>query len=101
MYSNFGESCMALLYEDITGKILETSFEVSNELGAGFLESVYHNSLAIALQQKNIQFETQYPISVTFRGHSVGQFYADFFVEERLSSKLKLLAPCSQSIKHN
>ena len=31
---------MTLLYEDLTRKILEACFEVSNELEAGFLESV-------------------------------------------------------------
>ena len=30
-----------MLHEDLTGKILEACFEVINELGAGFLESVY------------------------------------------------------------
>jgi GxxExxY protein len=42
---------MALLYEEITGKILEACCEVSNELGAGFLESVYQNALIIALHE--------------------------------------------------
>jgi len=36
---------MALLYEDLTAKILEACFEVSSELGAGFLEAVYQKAL--------------------------------------------------------
>jgi len=30
-----------MLYEKIIGKILEACFKVSNELGIGYLESVY------------------------------------------------------------
>ena len=33
-----------MLHEKLTGKILEACFEVSNELGSGFLESVYESS---------------------------------------------------------
>ena len=59
---------MTLLYEDLTRKILEACFEVSDELGAGFLESVYHKSLIIALRQKSLQVCSNVPISVMFRG---------------------------------
>lgn len=34
----------------ITNKILAVFYEVYNELGHGFLESVYHKSLVLALQ---------------------------------------------------
>ncbi len=45
------------LYEDITKKILEACFEVINELGAGFTESVYENALLIALRQKGLKLK--------------------------------------------
>lgn len=48
-----------MLHEELTEKILEACFEVSNELGAGFLESVYERALAVALQQKDLTVETQ------------------------------------------
>lgn len=43
-----------MIYEDLTGKILQACFEVSKEPGVGFLESVYEKSLLIALRQKNL-----------------------------------------------
>ena len=43
-----------LLHEELTGKILEACFEVSNELGSGFLESVYEKALLVALRQKGL-----------------------------------------------
>jgi len=46
---------MGLLYEELTGKILSVCFEVMNELGSGFLESVYEKALLIALEQKGIK----------------------------------------------
>ena len=80
---------MAMLYEDLTARILEACFEVSNELGAGFLESVYEKALAIALQQKDLTVETQVPLTVRFRGENVGEFFADIIVEEKVILELK------------
>ena len=58
---------MTLLHEEITHRILETCFEVSNELGSGFLESVYQNAPLIAFQDKGLKVISQYPLSVVFR----------------------------------
>jgi GxxExxY protein len=71
---------------------LEACFEVSNELGAGFLESVYQNALVLALRQKGLKGESQKPIAVNFRGESVGQFYADLFVDEKVIVEIKAVS---------
>jgi GxxExxY protein len=80
---------MSLLHEEITGKILETSFEVINELGAGFLEGVYEKALAIALREKRLNIQTQVPLRISFRGHCVGEYYADLLVENKVIVELK------------
>ena len=80
---------MAMLYEELTGKILEACFEVNNELGAGFLESVYEKALAIALRQKGLIVETQVPLTVRFRSENVGEFLADIIVEGKVMVELK------------
>jgi GxxExxY protein len=83
---------MTLLHEDLTRVILATCFEVSNELGAGFLESVYEKALLIALNQKGIKAIAQAPINISFRGHNVGQFYADLLVEDVVIVELKAVS---------
>jgi GxxExxY protein len=80
---------MSLLHEELTSKILEACFEVSNELGPGFLESVYQNALPIALRQKGLQVEAQRPLEVYFREEKVGQFYADLVVEDKVIVEIK------------
>lgn len=46
-----------MIYEEITGVILQARFEVSKELGAGFLESVYEKALLIALKQRSLEVQ--------------------------------------------
>ena len=72
---------MELLEKDLTEKIIAACLEVSNELGAGFLESVYERALLIALTDKGLKAETQVPLKVVFRNRVVGDFYADILVE--------------------
>ena len=78
-----------MLYEDLTAKALEACFEVSKELGAGFLESVYERALIIALNQKGLEAKAQHPLSVRFRGQVVGEFYADIMLEGKVILELK------------
>jgi GxxExxY protein len=84
-----------MLYQELTGKILEACFEVINELGAGFLESVYQNALLIALKQKGLNVQAQFPLAVMFRGEPVGQFFADILVEDKVIVELKAVSALS------
>ena len=89
-----------MLYEELTGKILESCFEVTRELGAGFLESVYEKALLVALRQKGLDAKSQVSLSVKFRGEIVGEFYADLLVEGKVIIELKAvraLAPEHQA----
>ena len=78
-----------MLHEELTGKILEASFEVIRELGAGFLEGVYQNALLLALREKRIKAEARVPLFVRFRGEVVGEYSADLFVESKVIVELK------------
>jgi len=76
-------------HEEITKVVIGCAFEVINELGAGFLESVYEKALILALRQKGLSAVSQHPVEVLFRGQCVGEFFADIFVEEKVIVELK------------
>ncbi len=78
-----------LKHEQITKNVIGCAFEVINELGAGFLESVYEKSFLLALQQKGLSATAQHPIKVMFRNVCVGDFYADILVEGKVIVELK------------
>ncbi len=75
--------------DDLSSEILGACFEVSNELGVGFLESVYQKALLIALREKGLRANPEVPLAVYFRGQSVGDFVADIVVEDRFILELK------------
>ncbi|MGD1102778.1 MAG: GxxExxY protein [Terriglobia bacterium] len=76
-------------HEEITERIIGVFYEVYNELGHGFLESVYEQSMAIALSEAGLQVVRQAPITVHFRGQVVGDFRADLLVNNQVIVELK------------
>jgi GxxExxY protein len=55
--------------------------DVYNEIGFGFLESVYHRAMAVALESMGLRVESEAKLPVYFRGVQVGHFEADLLVE--------------------
>ena len=80
-----------LLHEKLTRSIIGCAFEVINELGSGFLESVYEKAMMIALSEAGFSVQSQKPIKVLFRGKPVGDFFADLLVEEKVVVELKVV----------
>jgi GxxExxY protein len=74
---------------DLTEKIIGVFYDVYNELGYGFLECVYEESLVIALHEAGLATNRQVPLPVWFRGRKVGEFRADVPVENRMLLELK------------
>jgi GxxExxY protein len=75
--------------QELTGKILGAAFAVHNDLGAGFLEKVYSNALALELELTGISCEREVPFKVKYRNVVVGDYYADVVVEKRVLVELK------------
>jgi len=72
-----------------TERIIACVYRVSNTLGAGFLEKVYENALAIELRRSGIKAEQQHAIRVFYADQPVGDFSADLLVEESVIVELK------------
>jgi len=76
-------------FESLTERVLGAVFEVSNTLGAGFLEKVYERALLRELGLRGIRASAQASFPVTYKGHYVGEFFADLLVEDVLVVELK------------
>lgn len=76
----------------ISERIIGCAYEVSNELGAGFLEAVYENALAMEMRRQRLKFERQKLLKVFYRESLVGEYVADFVVEGELLLELKALS---------
>ena len=76
-------------HEEITHKIIGCAYRVFNQLGFGFLESVYRKSMVIELIRAGYKVEEEKPLKVYYNGQVVGSFSADLVVEECIVIELK------------
>jgi GxxExxY protein len=83
------ENDSGLKHRELTQKIIGVFYEVYNELGHGFLESVYETAFEIALTAKGLTVLRQIEVPVWFRGKKVGDFTADMLVDKRVLLELK------------
>lgn len=73
----------------LASAVIGAAIEVHRHLGAGFLESVYQQALAIELSTRNIPFVREAPIGLRYKGHRVGEAKLDILVADRLIVELK------------
>ncbi|SHL40979.1 GxxExxY protein [Flavobacterium chilense] len=78
-----------LLHEELTKSILKVFYDVYNELGYGFLERVYQNSLFYELKARGFKVETQKKIKVYYKKMEVGDYIADIIVNDIVILELK------------
>jgi GxxExxY protein len=84
-----GSSHPVIIEQKLSHTIVGCFFEVYNELGYGFVESLYARALEITMRGRGLQVDREYPIVVTFRGEQIGFHRIDMLVERRVIIELK------------
>src|SRR6478672_3280498 len=86
-----------LLYSELTEKILGIYYDVYNEIGHGFLESVYSNCMSFAITKAGISVRREVTVHVYFLGQDVGQFKAVLVVDGSVLIELKAVQNLDRS----
>ena len=81
-----------ILFPELSYAVVGAAMEVHTVLGPGFLESVYETALAHELALREIPFEQQKPLPVTYKDRLVGQYAADIVVEDKIVLELKAVS---------
>jgi GxxExxY protein len=89
-------SVRQVIEKSLSHAIIGGAFEVHKELGFGFSEGVYVRSLAVALQQRQLHVEREYPVAVRFRGVDVGFHRLDLLIEGRIVVEIKTMEKLPQ-----
>jgi GxxExxY protein len=78
-----------LIHGDLTHRLIGIFFNLYNEIGHGFLESVYEQAFSVVLAKNNIFFQRQVAIPVWFHSQKIGEFRADLLVDGKVLIELK------------
>jgi GxxExxY protein len=75
--------------EALVETVIGAAYEVSNVLGAGFLEKIYERALVEELRLRGLRVTVQAPFPVAYKGKHIGTYAADLVVEDRLLVEVK------------
>jgi len=80
--------------ECLVKKIIGALFDVSNTLGAGFLEKVYERAVVLELNERGMRAVAQPVLAIHYKGILVGNYSPDILVEDEILIELK----CAESL---
>ncbi|MCA9940414.1 MAG: GxxExxY protein [Anaerolineales bacterium] len=80
-----------ILKEDVY-RVVGAAMEVSNVLGAGFLEAVYQEALEIELKSRALPFVAQPTIRIAYKGQLLAKAYIpDFICYDQIIVEIKAI----------
>lgn len=83
--------------EEMAKRVIGAAIEVHRTLGPGFLECIYEEALAREFEIRDIPYERQKVINVTYKNFAIGKHQLDFLVDGQLVVELKAVE-CFASI---
>lgn len=78
-----------LVYPELSYKIVGVLFSVFKQLGGGLQEKIYQRALRSAFQRQGLSFAEQVRFDIEINGESIGRYYFDFVIEEKIVLEIK------------
>ena len=79
-----------VIYKDESYKIIRACLDVHNELGAGFLEAIYQEALALEFRNQKIPYVQEKNLNIFYKGIKLKKEYvADFLCYDKIILELK------------
>ncbi len=78
-----------LLYPELSFTINGILFDIAKTLGGGHKEKYYDKAISVAFTKKNIPFVYQVYVPLTYQGETVGKYFIDFVVENKIAIEVK------------
>ncbi len=78
-----------MVHKELSFQIIGCCMAVHSGLGPGLLEQCYHNALYYELKAAGLSTGYNVPFTVKYRGETVGEYFADLVVENKVIIELK------------
>ena len=80
-----------LIYPELSYKLVGILFDIHKRLGNRYQEKYYQRAVKVALRKDGIKFKEQIPINIKFEDTSIGKYFLDFLVENKIILELKAI----------
>ena len=81
-----------IIEKELSYLVMQAAYEVHNNLGPGFPESIYETAMIRELMARNLVLQRQKRIVVNYKGEPLGEFSLDLTVNEKIILELKAVS---------
>jgi len=81
-----------IIEKELSYLVMQAAYEVHNNLGPGFPESIYETAMIRELMARNLVLQRQKRIVVNYKGEPLGEFILDLTVNEKIILELKAIS---------
>ena len=82
--------------ESVMSQTIGCAIAVHRALGPGFIESIYRKAMSVELESRNVAYEMERPIRVTYRGIEIPGQRVDLIIEGLIVVELKAVLHLDQ-----
>jgi GxxExxY protein len=87
-----------IYYKEESYKIIGACMEVHNELGSGFNELVYQEAAAIEFKSRNIPFEREKELKISYKDEKlIKKFKIDFLCYDKIILEFKAISDLNEN----
>jgi len=87
--------------QELKTHVKESAIQIYKELGAGYDESMYKESMAIELRERNVPYEVERNTEIVYKGIKVGIHRRDFILDGKFVVELKAQTSTQNLIRTN
>ncbi len=78
-----------ILYPELSYQINGVLMDVAKTLGGGHKENYYGNACAVGFTKRQISFQREVYVPLTYEDEKVGKYFVDFLIENKIILELK------------
>ncbi|NQT49606.1 GxxExxY protein [Candidatus Kuenenbacteria bacterium] len=79
-----------IIHPELSYDIINSAYNVYNQLGVDHQEKVFHRAMAVDFDKKEIYYEREKKIKLYYEGEYVGEYRLDFIVGNKIIVELKV-----------
>ena len=80
-----------IVYPELSYKVMGVLYRVHNTLGPNFQEKYYQKAIEEELKRKKINFQKEFLVRLNINGISLGRYFIDFVIEQKIALEVKRL----------
>ena len=75
--------------DQLAHAVIGAAIEVHRHLGPGLLEPLYEEAFCLEMTERQIPFERQLKVPISYKGHPIGNSKLDLLVDDELIVEIK------------